>query len=147
VARLVVVMIALVLAGCGSVRTNPPSDGTSFSGEAMEAAVGARMVNYTSTTVRIDPLTRQARTEGVRVEFVYLGLQGSDPIGKNTIRVRYEEHKVVEGVEKESPEYRAEVRLDLGLGRIIMFRGWRIGVVDATESVIKFVAVWNPPIG
>jgi uncharacterized protein YceK len=140
-ARLVAVMVALTLAGCGSVRTHPSGEGRAFSGEATEAAVGTRMVNNTSTTVRVDPVTRQSRVEGVRVEFVYLGLRASDPAARNTIRVRYEEHKIVGGVEKESPDYWAELQLDLGLDRVIVFRGWRIGVVDATDSVIKYVAV------
>jgi hypothetical protein len=144
-ARLVAVMVALTLAGCGSVQKNPSSEGKSFSGEAMEAAVGTRMVNYTSTTVRVGPVARQSSAEGVRVEFVYLGFRGSDPAGKNTIRVRYDEHKIVDGIEKEPPDYRAEVQLDLSLGRVITFKGWRIGVIDATDSVIKYVAVWSPP--
>jgi hypothetical protein len=144
-ARLFAMMAALTLGACGSVPRNPASEGGTFSGEAVEAAVGTRMVDRTSTTVRIDPVSRKPRVEGVRVEFVYLGFLGQDPAGKKTIRVRYEEHKIVDGVENETADYRAEVRLDLAQGQVISFRGWGIGVVEATDSAIKFVAVWSPP--
>ena len=85
----------------------------------MEAAVGSPMVDNTSTTVTVTPLTQKGRTEGLRAELVYLGLLGSDPAGRNTIRVRYAEHRIVDGVTNERPEYRAEVTLDLGQGRIL----------------------------
>jgi len=143
--RLVAVMTALTLASCGSAKTNPSSDSRTFSGDAQEVALGKRMVDRTSITARIDPVSRMPRVDGVRVEFVYLGFLGQDPSGKTTIRVRYEEHKIVEGVENEAADFRAEVRLDLGKGRVIAFRGWQLGVVDATEDAIKFVAVWSPP--
>jgi hypothetical protein len=143
-ARLVAALMALTLASCGSVKTSPSGEGRTFSGDAEEAALGSQMVDRTSVTVRIDPVSRKPRADGIRVKFVYMGFLGKDPASKNTIRVRYEEHKIVEGVESEAPEFRAEVRLDLGKGRVIEFRGWQIGVVDATEDAIKFVAVWTP---
>ena len=99
----------------------------------MEVAVGGRMVNDTRTTVTVTALTQANRVEGIRVEFVYLGLLGSDPAASSTIRVRYAEHKVANGVEAERPENWAEVNLDLSRGRTIEFKGWRIEVLEATD--------------
>ena len=110
----------------------------------MEAAVGSPMVDNTSTTVTVTPLTQKGRTEGLRAELVYLGLLGSDPAGRNTIRVRYAEHRIVDGVTNERPEYRAEVILDLGQGRILEFKGWRIAVLDATGSTIRYEVIGSP---
>lgn len=110
----------------------------------MEAAVGKPMVDNTSTTVTVTPLTQKGRTEGVRAELVYLGFLESDPAGRNTIRVRYAEHRIVDGVEIERPEYRAEVTLDLSRGRTLDFKGWRIGVLDATDSAIRYEVVGSP---
>ncbi len=141
--RLVPFVLALVLAGCGSVQTPPPRT-LERAGEVGEAAVGGRMVNDTSTTVTVTPLTQKPRVDGVRVEFVYLGPAGSDPGGRNTIRVRYAEHKIANGVENEIPEYWAEVTLDLSRTRTIEFKGWRIGVLEATDSAIRYEVVGRP---
>jgi hypothetical protein len=143
-ARLASMSLALALAGCGSVQTNPSRTSLPRTGEVMEAAVGTPMVDNTSTTVTVTPLTQRGRTEGLRAELVYLGLLGSDPVGRRTIRVRYEEHKIVDGIESERPEYRAEVTLDLGQVRTIEFKGWRIAVLDATDSAIRYEVVGSP---
>jgi len=142
--RLVTVTVALALAGCGSVQANQPVGTYQRSEGVMQAAVGAQMVTSKSTVVTVAPLGLKSRTDGFRSEFVYLGLLGSDPAGRNTIRVRYEERKAANGVEGERPEYRAEVDLDLTRSRVIEFKGWRIEVLDATDSVIKYEVVGIP---
>lgn len=108
------------------------------------AAVGKPMVTETSTTVTVHPTTRKVRVDGYRTELVYLGFLGSDPAGRSTIRVRYAEHRIADGIESEVPEYRAEVTLDLSRSRTIEFKGWRIGVLDATESSIRYEVVGSP---
>jgi hypothetical protein len=143
-ARLVAAAVALLLSACASPGKPPAPGNFTFSGDAVEAPVGGRMVDHTGTTIRIDPLTGKGRAEGLRSEFVYLGLAGSDPVGRNTIRVRYSEFRVVDGVEKEAAEHRAEVRLDLSRGKVLSYRGWDIGVVDASDAAIRFVAVPAP---
>jgi len=143
-ARLVAVTVAFALAGCGSVKANQPVGTYQRSEGVMQAAVGAPMVNNKSTLVSVAPLGMQPRIDGLRQEFVYLGLLGSDPAGRNTIRVRYEERKVANGVEGERPEYWAEVNLDLTRSRVIDFKGWRIEVLDATDSTIKYEVVGSP---
>ena len=143
-ARLVVAVVTLMLTACASAGKAPAPGDFTFSGDALEAAVGARMVNHTGTTVRIDPVTGKARAEGLRSEFVYLGLVGTDPAGRNTIRVRYAEYRSVDGVEREAPEHLAEVRLDLSRGKVMSYRGWDIGVVEANAGAIRFVAVPAP---
>jgi len=142
--RLVVAAVALTLSACASAGKAPAPGSFTFSGDAVEAAVGGRMVDHTGTTVRIDPVTGKARAEGLRAEFVYLGLAGTDPAGRTTIRVRYAEYRSVDGVEKDVPEHRAEVRLDLSRGKVMSYRGWDIGVVEANEGAIRFVAVPAP---
>lgn len=143
-ARLVAAALALTFTACASSGKAPPSGSFTFSGDAVEVAVGGRMVNHSGTTVRVDPVTGKSRTEGLRAEFVYLGLAGSDPAGRATVRVRYAEYRSVDGVEKEAPEHRAEVRLDLSRGKVMSYRGWEIGVVEATDAAIRFVAVQGP---
>jgi len=144
-ARGVAVTVALALAACSTVPTAPTEQAKSFTGPATKATVGSRMVDDVRTTVRLDPMTRQSRVEGVRAQFVYKGLVTSGGPGKNVIHVRYEEHRIVDGVETETPDYLADIQLDLGQGRVIKMKGWQIGVVDATDAFIEFVAVWNPP--
>ncbi|MGA8892513.1 MAG: hypothetical protein WB493_13160 [Anaeromyxobacteraceae bacterium] len=143
-ARLVAAALALTLSACASAGKAPAPGSFTFSGNAVEAAVGGRMVNHVGTTVRVDPVSGKSRIEGLRAEFVYLGLAGTDPAGRATIRVRYAEYRSVDGVEKEAPEHRAEVRLDLSRGKVMSYRGWEIGVVEATETAIRFVAVQGP---
>jgi hypothetical protein len=143
-ARIVVAVMALTLSACASAGKAPAPGTVTFSGDAVEAPVGGRMVNHTGTTIRVDPVTGKARSEGLRTEFVYLGLAGTDPAGRTTVRVRHAEYRIVDGVEKEAPEHRAEVRLDLSRGKVISYRGWDIGVVEATDLAIKFVAVPAP---
>lgn len=142
--RLVAVTLALVLAGCGSAQANRPVTTLHRSGEVLEVAVGGLMVNDTRTTVTVTPMVPKPRVDGSRAEFAYLGLLGSDPVGRNTIRVRHALHRIANGVEDERPEYRAEVTLDLGQSRTIEFRGWRIGVLDATDTAIRFEVVGSP---
>jgi hypothetical protein len=141
VTRLVALAVAITLAGCGSV---PPITTVARSGEVTQVSVGSPMVSHRSTTVVVAPRSQKSRVDGVRAEFVYLGLLGSDPAGKNTIRVRYEEHKIANGIEDERPELRAEVTLDLSRSRVVEFKGWRIGVLDATDSSIKYEVVGSP---
>jgi len=137
--------VALALAACGAAPPRPPPAPFTFSGEALEVPVGGKMVDDRSTTVRVDETTRKTRTEVVHAELVYLGFLENDPSAPNTIRARYQEHRIVEGVEKPVADFRAEVRLDLSLGKILEIHGWRVGVVEATPSAIKFVAVKGPP--
>lgn len=142
--RLAPVALALLLASCGSVPTNPPSKTIQRAGEVTEVAVGSPMVNETSTTVTVHATTRKVRVDGFRSELVYLGFLGSDPAGRSTIRVRYAEHRIADGIESELPEYRAEVTLDLSRSRTFELKGWRIGVLDATDSTIRYEVVGSP---
>ena len=141
--RLVTVTLALVLAGCGSAQANRPTTTLHREG-VMEVAVGGQMVNKSSTSVTVTAMVPKPRVVGSRAEFVYLGLLGSDPVGRNTIRVRYAEHVIANDVENERPEYWAEVTLDLGQSRTLDFKGWRIEVLEATASAIKFEVVGTP---
>jgi hypothetical protein len=142
-ARLAAVTTLLLLAACSSVPAIPPTS-ILRSEDSLEVGVGGRMVNHTSTVVSISPVTKVSRVDGFRTEIVYLGLLGSDAAGQRTVRVRYEEHKIANGVEVERPEYRAEVTLDLAQSRTIDFRGWRIAVLDATGSAIRYQVVGSP---
>jgi hypothetical protein len=142
--RLVRLAVAFALAGCASAPPTPRIDTYTRSGEAMEVAVGNPMVSNRSTTMVVTSMVPKPRVDGLTAEFVYLGLLGSDPAGKNTVRVRYEEHKIANGLEDERPEYRAEVTLDLSRSRIIEFRGWRIAILDATDRSIRFQVVGSP---
>jgi hypothetical protein len=141
--RLATVALALALAACGSVQTPPPTT-LERAGEVGEVAVGSRMVNDTRTTVTVTPLTQKPRVDGFRAEFVYLGPAGPDPAGRNTIRVRYAEYQIADGVENEVPEYWAEVTLDLSRGRTLEFKGWRIAVLEATDSAIRYEVSGRP---
>jgi hypothetical protein len=141
--RLVTVTLALLLAGCGSAQANRPTS-TLHRGGVMEVAIGNPMVNDTRTTVTVSPLVPKPRVDGSRAEFVYLGLLGPDPVGRNTIRVRYAEHVIANDVENERPEYRAEVTLDLGQSRTLEFKGWRIEVLEASAAAIRFEVVGTP---
>src|SRR5512136_2151410 len=116
--RLVTVAMALVLAGCGSAQANRPTS-TFHRGGVMEVAVGGQMVNKSSTAVTVTPMQPKPREDGLRAEFVYLGLLGSDPAGRNSIRVRYAERRIADGVEIDPPEYRAEMTLDLARSRTL----------------------------
>jgi hypothetical protein len=51
---------------------------------------------------------------------------------------------IANDVENERPDYRAEVTLDLGQSRTLEFKGWRIDVLAATPSSIKFEVVGTP---
>ncbi len=144
--RLVAVMAVLFAAGCSGAQKPSVADARTFSGDAREAPVGGRMVDARSTAVRVDPTTGRSQVSGVHAEFTYLGFMGGEGGGKSTIRVRYEERKIKDGVESDAPDLRAEVRLDLALGNVISYRGWSIGVVEATDAGIKFVAVQVPPV-
>jgi hypothetical protein len=142
--RLVGLTVAFTLAGCASGPPTPRIDTYARSDEAMEVAVGSPMVSNRSTTMVVTSMVPKPRVDGLSAEFVYLGLLGSDPAGRNTIRVRYEEHKIANGVEDERPAYRAEVTLDLGRSRVIEFRGWRISILDATDRSIRYQVVGSP---
>jgi hypothetical protein len=139
----VAVTLALLLAGCGSVEANRPTT-IPRSGEVTDVAVGGQMVSKTSTTVTVTAMVPKPRVDGLRAEFVYLGLLGSDPVGRNTVRVRYAEHKIANGIEIDPPAYRAEVTLDLAQSRTLEFKGWRIGVLEATEASIRYEVVGTP---
>jgi hypothetical protein len=144
-ARLVALTLLLAFAGCKSVPTQPqPVQSLPRSGEAMQVAVGGRMVDETSTSLTVAPMVNVTRTKGFRTEIVYLGLLGTDPAGLRTVRVRYEEHAIADGVENARPEYRAEVTLDLGQGQVIDFRGWRIRVLEGTPSSIRYEVIGSP---
>jgi hypothetical protein len=139
--RLVAWTVAIALAGCGSAK---PITTVDRSGEVTQVPVGSPMVSNRSTTVVVTPTAQKSRVDGLRAEFVYLGLLGSDPAGKNTIRVRYEEHRIANGIEEERPSLRADVTLDLSRSRVIEYKGWRIGVLDATDSTIRCEVVGSP---
>jgi hypothetical protein len=143
-ARLVALTLAFTLAGCASGPTTPRIDTYDRPGEATEAAVGSPMVSNRSTTMVVTSMVPRPRVDGLSAEFVYLGLLGSDPAGRETIRVRYEEHRIANGVEDERPEYRAEVTLDLTRSRVIEFRGWRIAILGATDRSIRYQVVGTP---
>ncbi len=142
--RLVALAVAFALAGCASSPPTPRIDTYDRPGEATEAAVGNPMVSNRSTTLVVTSMVPKPRVDGLTAEFVYLGLLGSDPAGKSTIRVRYEEHKIANGVEDPRPEYRAEVTLDLSRSRVIEFRGWRIAILDATDRSIRYQVIGSP---
>jgi hypothetical protein len=139
----VAVTLALLLAGCGSVEANRPTT-ILRPGEVTDVAVGGQMVNKTSTTVTVTAMVPKPRVDGLRAEFVYLGLLGSDPAGRGTIRVRYAEYRIANGIEIEPAAYRAEVMLDLAQSRTLEFKGWRIGVLEATEASIRYEVVGTP---
>jgi hypothetical protein len=139
--RLVAWTVAIALAGCGSAR---PITTVDRSGEVTQVSVGSPMVSHRSTTVVVTPTAQKSRLDGLRAEFVYLGLLGSDPAGKSTIRVRYEEHRIVNGIEEERPSLRAEVTLDLSRSRVIEYKDWRIRVLDATDTTIRCEVVGSP---
>jgi hypothetical protein len=139
----VAVTLALLLAGCGSVEANRPTT-IPRSGEVTDVAVGGQMVNKTSTTVTVTSMVPKPRVDGLRAEFVYLGLLGSDPVGRKTVRVRYAEFRIANGIEIDPPAYRAEVTLDLAQSRTLEFKGWRIGVLEATEASIRYEVVGTP---
>lgn len=142
-ARPVAVSLLLTLAACSSAPVSPPTSLARDEGPA-QVGVGGRMVDETSTVVSISPVTKTSRVDGSRAEFVYLGLLGPEPAAKGTIRVGYEEHKIVDGVEVERPEYRAEVTLDLAQGRTLDFKGWRIDVLEATDKTLRYRVVGSP---
>jgi hypothetical protein len=139
--RLVAWTVAIVLAGCGSAK---PITTVVRSSEVTQVPVGSPMVSNRSTTVVVTPTAQKSRVDGLRAEFVYLGLLGSDPVGKNTVRVRYEEHRIANGIEEERPTLRAEVTLDLSRSRVIEYKNWRIRVLDATDSSIQCEVVGSP---
>ena len=146
-ARRVALVTALVLTACAGVERPPPAGApATFSGDAREAAVGAPMVDARSTAVRVDPATGQSRVAGVHAEFVYLGFLGGEGAGKRTIRIRYEERRIKDGVENEVPDHRAEVRLDLSQGNVVSYRGWSIGIVEATDVAVRYVASQGPEV-
>jgi RNase P/RNase MRP subunit p29 len=142
-ARPVALAMLLTLAACSSVPANQPTR-LARSDDPLEVGVGGRMVDDTNTVVSIAPVTKTARVDGLRAEIVYMGLLGTDPAGKRTIRLRYEEHKIANGIEVERPEYRAEVTLDLAQSRTLDFKGWRIGVLEATDTAIRYQVVGSP---
>jgi hypothetical protein len=142
-ARLAAVTMLLTLAACSSAPANPPTS-LLRNDEPLQVGVGGRMVNDTSTVVSISPVTKISRVDGSRSELVYLGLLGSGPAAKSTIRVRFEEHKIVGGVEVERPEYRAEVTLDLAQSRTLDFKGWQVAVIEATDTSIRYQVVGSP---
>ena len=142
--RLVAVVAVLTLSACAGARKTPAGEAWTFAGDAREAPVGGRIVDARSTAVRVDPATGKTRVSGIHAEFTYLGFLGGEGAGKNTIRVRYEERRIKDGVESETPDLRAEVRLDLSLGKVISYRGWSIGVVEATDAAIRYVAAQDP---
>jgi hypothetical protein len=142
-ARLVAVTMMLTLAACSSAPATPPTS-IARSEEPLQVGVGGQMVNDTGTVVSFAPVTKVSRVDGSRSEIVYLGLLGSDPAAKSTIRVRYQEHRIVNGVEVERPEYRAEVTLDLAKSRMLDFKGWQIGVIEATDTSIRYQVVGSP---
>jgi hypothetical protein len=143
-ARFVAVTLLLALAACSSGPPAKPPTSFARDGEPLQAAVGGRMVDDTSTFVSIAPVTSTSRVDGSRSELLYLGLLGPEPAAKGTIRVRYEEHRIVNGVEVERPEYRAEVTLDLAQSRTLDFKGWQIVVLEATDAAIRFRVVGSP---
>ncbi len=137
-------VLLLALAACGSAPAKAPPAPFTFTGKGEEVAVGDRMVNHRSVTVTEDPFAGRSRPNGTREAFTYLGLLPTDASGK-TIRVRYERWRIVDGVESPTVDERAEIRLDLSLGDVIVHRTWRIGVVEANAGSIRFVAVQGPP--
>lgn len=141
--RLVAASFALALAGCGSVQANPPQSHLRTDGP-LQAAIGSPMVDNRSTTVTVTALVQKPRVDGLRADFVYLGFSGSDPAARNTIRVRYEEYLTKDGVESERVEYRAEIDLDLSRSKVLEWKGWRIQVIEATDSAIRYEVVGSP---
>jgi hypothetical protein len=139
--RIVAMTAVLALAACSAVQQP-----TTFHGAEgpMQVAVGAPMVTNESSTVRVTPLVPSPRVAGSRAEFVYLGLLGSDPEGRSTIRVRYEERKIPAVADGEKPDYRAELTLDLSRSRVLEFRGWRIEVLEASDSAIRYEVIGRP---
>jgi hypothetical protein len=142
-ARPIALGMLLTLAACSTVPANQPTS-LARNDAPLEVGVGGKMVNNTSTVVSILPVTNASRVDGFRAELVYVGLLGSDPAGKRTIRLRYEEHKIANGIEVERPEYRAEVTLDLAQSRTLDFKGWRVGVLEATETAIRYQVLGSP---
>jgi hypothetical protein len=138
------VVLALLLAACGSSQASRPATPVHTPGDVVQAAVGSRMVDRTNTAVTVTPMVPKPRVNGSRTEFVYLGLLGSDPVGRSTIRVRYAEYRIENGVTIEPAGYRAEVTLDLSQARVLEFKGWRIGVLEATDASIRYEVIGSP---
>ncbi len=140
------VAVLLSLAACSGAPTRPldPPPPFTFSGTAKEAAVDGLMVNHRAVTVTEDPFAGRSKPNGTRETFRYLGLLPADPRGK-TIRVRYERWRIVDGVESPTVTERAEIRLDLSQADVMSHRTWRIGIVEATATSIRYVAVEGPP--
>jgi hypothetical protein len=59
--------------------------------------------------------------------------------------MRHTEHRIVDGVESPEADLRAEVRLDLSREKVLVIPGWSVGVVEATESAIRFVPARTAP--
>lgn len=138
-----IVALATALAGCGAAPPNPP-ESIARSDGARSAAVGGPMVNDRITMVTVTALVPKPRVDGVRAEFVYLGLLGTDPAGQHTARVRYQEFPIRDGVEGERADYRAEIDLDLSRAKVLEFKGWRIQVIEATDAAIRYEVIGIP---
>jgi hypothetical protein len=140
-------LLVLAFAGCGPVQTKQVLAANYKLGEKMEAAIGSPMVNYADTTEKVRAGSgKKPRVDGVRAELVYLGFLGSDPLGKNTIRVRYLEYSVTKGIETPILGSSAEVNYDLSQSKEIGYKGWRVQVLDATNTTITYMVVASPPV-
>ncbi len=102
------------------------------------------MVNDRSTTVTVTALVPKPRVDGLRDRPRLPGAPGTDPAGRNTARVRYEEYLTRDGVESERVDYRAEINLDLTRSKVLEFKGWRIQVIEATDTAIRYEVIGSP---
>lgn len=138
-----VLALPVALSGCASGPAKAPESLVRADGVQV-AAVGGSMVNDRTTMVTVTSLVPKPRVDGLRTDFVYLGLLGTDPAGRNVARVRYEEHLTQDGVESERVEYRAVIELDLARGDVLSFKGWRIRVLEATDASIRYEVIGVP---
>jgi hypothetical protein len=142
-ARRLLPTLLVVLAACASAPPKGAAAPLTFSGKALEAPVGGTMVDHVAKVITVEPFSGAGGATGTRVTFTYLGLLDADPAGR-TIRVRYEERKIVNGVESQTVDRRAELRLDLSLGKVLEYKNWLIGVVEATPAAIRYVPAKGP---
>jgi hypothetical protein len=142
VAASFVLVLAVAVEGCAAAPTPPES--IARSDGARTAAVGGPMVNDRITMVTVTALVAKPRVDGIRAEIVYLGLAGTDPAGRNTARVRYQEYPIRDGVEGEKPDYSAVIDLDLARSKVLEFKGWRIQVIEATDAAIRYEVIGSP---
>lgn len=131
------IALALVLGGCSSFRTNSRETNYKLN-QPMAATTGSTMVFVADKTFDGSTLS------GQRMDLLYLGFAGIDPVGKENIRVRYQEFYSDERGDFVKPAFGTEVNFDMSKSPLIAYKEWLINVVEATGSEIKYVVIEGP---